>query len=577
MSKAGPSAVVALLLVLGDHAEAQRQIYGKRLLELDRYYHVTHFDLTYSPYTELEIKNLIEESEPLDISCDKDVLFLVGKKKQKTKSYRGLLYPQTNAQKIYMRFDDQNSKCTAKVMGYRIQINPEVDAHPSVAQLRSVTDRCQLNTPASSPLSLGCHLQTEDVEILANPYDALNARFKMLMGYELSYADYLKKDPRMPLDFSHTPQLDLVVFDTLQIMKDFVGTLHIRMLEHHLRQGAKVYITTSKALLLPHETGWLYELKRRYPEIHFRTYEKTPEKLNLKESFHSLHRNSHVKVLLTYSQEHPENNALIAGGRNASEMYFYAQQPDNSKYPEIIQWGSEPLYGWVYFNDLDFKVSGSSVTAALARSLMSYNEELPWNLSQEKIPAQNEEDTSNMSFFLSSPFAEGKGQLEDVYVDLFNNAQDSIHIYSPYINFTKNIAQALNEAQRRGVRIDITTNLSVEGDFMPGILQPAMNRSIREVVKKYRIQYFSANKQIYHTKAVVIDNTMIVLGSINMNQRSFIHDTEIAFLFKDPKVLTQFERVFSHGIRPYVQELTPEQIPRASLMELLVSPFMSVF
>lgn len=566
--------ILSISLFINEGANSATPTYRKKVLELDRYYHVKDFSISYPPNTDVELRNLLENSETVSISCNKDVLFLNGKKQTKSTVFKGVLYPLGNAQKLSIRLEGQNAHCMAKTMGYAILISPETSLHPKVAQLRIQNDACQ--SKESTALSFGCHTKASRIDILSDSYEALNARFKVLMGYDLGYQAYLNKDPNMFLDFARAPQLDLVIFDTLQVNKDFVGILHIRMLEHHLRQGAKVYITTSKALLLPHETGWIYELKRRLPGIHLNLYEKSAEKFSLKEAIHSLHRNSHIKVLLTYSQAHPENNAFIAGGRNASEMYFYPQQPDNSAYPQITQWGKEPLYGWVYFNDLDFKVSGTPATEALARSLMSYNEGLPWNLNQSLRPQEHTEN-SNVSFYLSSPFAEGRGQLEKVYIDLFRQAKKTIRIMSPYLNFTKPIAQALQEAKSRGVDIQITTNLSIQGDFMPGILQPAMNKSVREVIKKYKIKYFSVENEIYHTKAIIVDESMILLGSINMNQRSFIHDTEIAFLFKDLQVIQDFNFDFKKNIGPHLKILNPEQIPRASIMELLISPFLSVF
>ena len=553
-------------------AQGQAPAYHRQILELDRYFHVKNFTLTYPAFTDLQIQNLLEGEELVQISCNKDVTFINGKKTTVAHEFSGKIYSPVNAQKLLVRFDQQGAHCYLESMGYKIRIESESFAHAAVANLRKGVDACR--TPDASPLLHGCHENAGSVEILGAPYEALNARFKMLMGYDLSYADYLKKDPNMFLDFSKAPVLDLVIFDTLQIMKDFVGTLHVRMLEHHLRQGAQVHVVTSKVLLFPREKGWIYELRRKFPEIHFHIYEKSADKISLKESIHSIHRTSHVKVLLTYSHSQPQHNAFIAGGRNAAEMYFYPQMPDNSAYPDIIQWNKEPNYGWVYFNDLDFKVSGTALTETLARSILAYNAGLPWDNSQTLASTFT---NKNVSFFLSTPYGESKGQLEDVYVNLFSSAKKSLHIFSPYINFTQPIALALEHARQRGVDIKITTNLSVEGDLLPGMLQPTMNKSIRQVIKSYKIDYFSIPEQIYHAKAIIVDDAQILLGSINMNRRSFLHDTEIAFLFKDPQVLKDFKLQFARDIAPHVHTLTPEQIPRASLMELLVSPLISFF
>jgi phosphatidylserine/phosphatidylglycerophosphate/cardiolipin synthase-like enzyme len=418
-----------------------------------------------------------------------------------------------------------------------------------------------------------CAVPATPAEILKDPYEALNARFKLLMGYDLGRRDYLLKNPRMPLDFSKAPKLDLIILDTLQIMKDFVGVLHLRMLKHHLSQGTKVYFMTSGALLLPHEIFWLRRFRRQYPEMHFTLYRKNPEAPNVREILGMLHRNNHVKALLTYSKNHPENNAFISGGRNVTEQYFYTSMPDNSAYPEITQWNKSLFYRWTYNDDLDFKITDTAATEALARSLMAFNESRQWSEYQKPmtrpLPPEN-----SLSFFISYPFDDGKGELEDLYVQWIDSATRSLHITSPYVNMTKKIKRALLNAQKRGVDIYIATNLDLRADILPFILQPGMVRSLRQISQMFKIYYYGYRGKTLHTKSILIDDEKLILGSANLNQRSFKHDTEIIYVLTDPQSLENFKKDYNRNLAPMLKRLTPKDLPTRSIMESLVKPLM---
>jgi hypothetical protein len=418
-----------------------------------------------------------------------------------------------------------------------------------------------------------CAVPASPAEILKDPYEALNARFKLLMGYDLGRRDYLLKNPNMRLDFSKAPKLDLIVLDTLQIMKDFIGVLHLRMLKHHLSQGTKVYFMTSRALLLPHEVFWLRRFRKRYPEMHFSLYRKGPEHLNVRELIGILHRNNHVKALLAYSKDYPENNGFIAGGRNVTEQYFYTSMPDNSAYPEITQWNKSLFYRWTYNDDLDFLIKDTAATEALARSLIAFNEHRQWNEYQKPM-TQPLAPESSLSFFISYPFDEGKGELENLYVQWIDSATKSLHITSPYVNMTKKIKRALLNAQKRGVDIHIVTNLDLKEDILPFILQPGMVRSLRQVSQMFKVHYYGYKGKTLHTKSILIDDEKLILGSANLNQRSFKHDSEIIYVLTDHRSLENFKRDYNRFVGPMLKRLTPKDLPTRSIMESLVKPLM---
>lgn len=524
----------------------------------------SEFNFSYSKDALIQIKNVLPISDnansdgnansnpSLDarLRCS-GVAYLNGfmrSYKKKDIQFR-LYYSDRNAEELKLSFADPSTVCKFTVGDKTVHIKPESLLHPAVNKLRSLP---QTASQESGPAVL-----------LKDPYQALNARFRVLLGYDLTYLEYLTKNPAMPLDFSRAPHLDLIVFDTLQLMNDFAGRLMLRVLSFHAKRGTRVTMISSKALLLPQEKLLFAKFRAENPEIQFELYETEGSLLHPIQKINSLHRNSHIKALITYSESNPQLNAMIAGGRNQSEMYFYPQKPDNSAYPDIIQWGNS-WYQWGYFDDLDFMVGDGPLLRNIARDLLRYNE------SEFDIFKSNKFSP----YLISYPFKEGKGHLEDAYLDLFNKAKKCLLIVSPYLNFSKDIEKAFDDAKARGVKVQFLTNLSVENDFMPFVLQPAMYKEFRKIMKKHEVIFYRKPQSTFHIKAILVDHESLVLGSVNLNRRSFTHDTELSVLFKDKQLIVDFESLLAKDIQPYLKTVELPELPPKSLTELVLGPFM---
>lgn len=519
-------------------------------------------------------RGLRDEALKANLSCDSEI-----KVRQAGRMFKGKnvdLYnfdEEVQGRSAHITFSQANFSCQLSFQGKTAQILPESVLNSAVSNLRQQKNHCVASTHLWN-----CGYSFDSAKLLKDPYLALSARFEALTGQPLSHEDYVKKDPNMVLDFSKAPKLDLVIFDTLQIMNDFAGVTILKMLRHHAQQGAQVMMLTSKALLLPQEKVLLKKFKEENPEIQVVIYTKPADnalqELSPAHLIHRLHRASHVKALVTYSKSNPAANRAIVGGRNQSEMYFYPVVPDNSAYPSIIQWNKQKFYNWAYFDDLDFETSNEALVADLANRLMRFNAMMYLQGNQDAAVQAETEQESSGSFFVSYPFAEGKDDLLNRYVQMIESAKKKMLIVSPYLNFPKEIKSALERAKARGVDIQIITNISVENDFLPFILQPAMTKFARKIADDYDIHFYSFPPRALHIKGVVIDDEQLVLGSINWNQRSFLHDTEISFVTNNRQMLIDFDQMLTDTIRPYSKKLQPEDLPPKTLMEFVVSPIM---
>ncbi|MFA5019933.1 MAG: phosphatidylserine/phosphatidylglycerophosphate/cardiolipin synthase family protein [Candidatus Pacearchaeota archaeon] len=128
------------------------------------------------------------------------------------------------------------------------------------------------------------------------------------------------------------------------------------------------------------------------------------------------------------------------------------------------------------------------------------------------------------------------------YEHLINNAKKTILIETPYFVPSLGIRQALKDAAQRGVEVKIA---------VPKISNVKSVNIIREA---YLGELWRCGAYIYyfnkftHSKLMVIDNNYFILGSSNMDYRSFRHQYDINLLGKDKKIIAVLKRYFDRTI-----------------------------
>lgn len=172
-----------------------------------------------------------------------------------------------------------------------------------------------------------------------------------------------------------------------------------------------------------------------------------------------------------------------------------------------------------------------------------------------------------MRHFLSIPWQDGQAQVA-LFVDLIDAAQDRIDIASPYLNPPPRIAAALDGAIARGVAVRIVTTERVRE---PGdIFISGLNRMFAE---RYfgRLEYLDHDPypRLLHTKAMVIDGRLVMLGSTNLNQRSFVHDPENGVLVIDRDLARRVLAVidgYAGAARPITPDVRVVPLVRALML-----------
>ena len=130
------------------------------------------------------------------------------------------------------------------------------------------------------------------------------------------------------------------------------------------------------------------------------------------------------------------------------------------------------------------------------------------------------------------------------YVDAINDAQDSIKIINPYFTLTHSVKKALQNALKRGVKVEIM--LSAKSDIP---LTPDCGFYNAHKLMKRGAHVWIYEPGFHHTKIMMVDGKFCTLGSANLNARSLRWDYEANAVMLDPYTTREMNNLFERDKR----------------------------
>ncbi|MEI8103417.1 MAG: phosphatidylserine/phosphatidylglycerophosphate/cardiolipin synthase family protein [Candidatus Moraniibacteriota bacterium] len=119
------------------------------------------------------------------------------------------------------------------------------------------------------------------------------------------------------------------------------------------------------------------------------------------------------------------------------------------------------------------------------------------------------------------------------YVEKIGQAQKSIRIITPYFTPPRWLISLLDNAIRRGVQVEII--IPQKSDFINRI-----NYRYAYTLNAIGVQFFLA-KKMNHSKLLLIDDAIGLIGSQNLDFLSFQLNSEIGVFFEDKKLIHELE------------------------------------
>lgn len=235
----------------------------------------------------------------------------------------------------------------------------------------------------------------------------------------------------------------------------------------------------------------------------------------------------------------------FTGGYNLANEYFNLTHP----------------YG-------EWKDSGIKLTGDGVRSLTLIFLEM-WNATQREqedpIPyllksAYRSAEAGFVQPYADSPL-DGERTGENVYLNMIKGAKKYVYITTPYLIISDEMQRTLTLAAKSGVDVRIIT---------PGIPDKPL---IYKVTRSYYAGLAAEGVRIYeytpgfiHSKQMVCDDEVAVVGTINLDFRSlYLHFEDAVYLYDttvNAQVQADFEETF-----PQCREITAEQCRHTHLTQ----------
>ncbi|MBC7371941.1 MAG: phosphatidylserine/phosphatidylglycerophosphate/cardiolipin synthase family protein [Bdellovibrionaceae bacterium] len=543
-------------------------------------------------YYRLEFKNRIAAGQgvgdgvaPLDarLQCDGDILYdnlffgFTVKRQQKTYDFRWY-NNSNNGQNISVGFSPEVTECTLSFKSkadsewtHKIRLVTLEKLIPSAVDFNQHLEVCARPTgfAKTDPVSffweqnfgqVTCARPAEKIVNLREPIKAFNAKMKGLTGADVPQVAFRDKNPTIPLDFSKAPQFDFIWVSSLNFSADFFGDVLARALRHHADRGTQIRILIPEATVLRKDKAIINKLMLGRPNVKIQYY-----KYHSTNGMHGrwvdgFHRVNHAKMLIGYSEKAPQNNFFVTGGRNIRDSYLFVDKPGYYKYPWLIDYaGNERPF--IFYDDFEVELRGKDVVKPLLAQMLEFwnrddksnyvrsanvNAARPVAPGQDKYFYDLSKSTPMIRTVLSVPYADD-GMLEKFYVQMIDSAQMEILLTTPYFRPSKLISEAFGRASERGVKVKLLTRVMLAGDDTPSIAEDVNKEGINRHLKEMDVFEWTDPKSIMHAKLMVIDQKLSFISSVNLNARSFIHDTEAGVLILHEDTAKKFrEEILQH-------------------------------
>jgi cardiolipin synthase len=154
-----------------------------------------------------------------------------------------------------------------------------------------------------------------------------------------------------------------------------------------------------------------------------------------------------------------------------------------------------------------------------------------------------------------------------MYQMLVEGAALSVDVSTPYFLPDRSMRRALVRAARRGVRIRVI----VPGRRTDqGMVRLASRRMYGELLSG-GVRIHEYRPAMTHVKALLVDGTWAVVGTTNLDNRSFEHNDEVNVAFRESAVTARLGRDFESDLAAS-DEVTLDAWERRSLLEKVIGP-----
>lgn len=170
-----------------------------------------------------------------------------------------------------------------------------------------------------------------------------------------------------------------------------------------------------------------------------------------------------------------------------------------------------------------------------------------WNQAGERTPFQPErkyfpvipEHGHDLVTIVANDSESDDRSLYGTYLAAFKKAHDRLWITHAYFAPNEELLEAMTDAAARGVDV----RLIVPGFTDSRIVLQATRSTYTGLLEK-GVRIYQLDDAFLHAKSVVIDGALSIVGSANLDMRSFVHNDEVNAIVVSRDVARRMETIF---------------------------------
>lgn len=367
------------------------------------------------------------------------------------------------------------------------------------------------------------------LEGIAHERLSLN-RFKLLINGEEKFPEVLRVLERAR-NFIHMEYYDWE--------NDIRGNQIKDILLKKVREGLQVRVLYDDYASRKIKRNIVKELKEGGVEVHPKI------RVKIRQLANRLNHRDHRKVIVV------DGKTGFVGGINVSDRY------DNS-----IDTG-------LYWRDTHLSITGPLVLSLQRHFIVSWNSARTTNklsyhadLFPYSSPA-SEDGTSGLGQVVAGGPIYPMSNIMLSYLRIFSLAKEKLYITNPYFIPSESIMDVLKQAAVGGV--DVRLMIPYKSD---SAIVGAASRFYFSELLQAGVRIFLYKKGFVHAKTVVADSMLSVVGTANMDIRSFDLNFEIMPVIYGREFAAQLEEVYLRDLKECV-EVNPEAWERKSIFRRL--------
>ncbi len=251
-----------------------------------------------------------------------------------------------------------------------------------------------------------------------------------------------------------------------------------------------------------------------------------------------------------------DGHTAFTGGINLADEYIN----------EIQKYG--------YWKDNAIMIKGEAVwnMTVMFLSMWGYLKGVDEDFNKFKYnnPFKTEDQKGYFQPFADSPFDdETVGEI--VYLNLLNKSNKYVYITTPYLIIDYGMTKALTAAAKSGVDVRIITPHLADKWYVH-----AVTRSNYKVLVESGVRIYEYTPGFIHSKTLVSDDEYAVVGSINMDYRSFYLHFECGVWMYESRCVLAIKEDFLSTLK-VCKEITLQDIKSVKWYKRLIGTVLRIF